>query len=205
MTVDEMVKDISIRENPWPRPRTDQVMKFFTQELFIRFNSPDDEVADRADEDWEAAIREYRDYLDGFRDQMPTQVKKLASLSLHDARVLALEEPIEPFFSVPSLNSPLWYGCAILSVKQGNEIVSLIYSLWDRMCKHPSEIPWPFSKQQTYWLYDEVDVAPTRHGLFVHRVLLSDGTVIEIRFASVLIHTISLRAERPSDGSRQIA
>jgi len=31
-------------------------MKFFTPELFVRFNSADD-VGDRADEEWEAAIR----------------------------------------------------------------------------------------------------------------------------------------------------
>jgi len=33
-------------------------MRFFTPELFIRFNSPDDMEADRADADWEAAILE---------------------------------------------------------------------------------------------------------------------------------------------------
>jgi hypothetical protein len=181
------------------------VLKFFTPELFIPFNSPDDEVADRADEAWEAAIREYRGHLDGLRDQMPAQVKKLASLCLHDAEVLAFEQPIEPFFPVPSGHFPLWSGFAILSVKQGDEVVSLIYSLWDRIRRHPSEKPWPFSRQRTHWLYDEVDIVPSRPGLFLHRVLLSDGTVMEIPFASALIHIIPLRAEHPGDESRQIA
>ena len=36
---------------------TDPIMKFFTPELYLRFNSPDDQVADRADVDGEAAIR----------------------------------------------------------------------------------------------------------------------------------------------------
>src|SRR5271165_3957990 len=48
---------------PQTEKRSEPVMKFFTPELFIKFNSPDDVVADRADEDWEAAIREYRSHL----------------------------------------------------------------------------------------------------------------------------------------------
>ena len=58
---------------------SEQVMKFFTPELFIRFNSTDDEKADRADEDWEAAIGAYRHHLDCLREQMPSQVNKLAA------------------------------------------------------------------------------------------------------------------------------
>ena len=32
-------------------------MKFFTPELYLRSNSPDDVVADQADQAWEEAIR----------------------------------------------------------------------------------------------------------------------------------------------------
>ena len=76
------------------KPQTEKpsepVMKFFTPELFIKFNSPDDVVADRADEDWEAAIREYRSHLEGLRDQMPSQVKELAGLSAARRRASGL-------------------------------------------------------------------------------------------------------------------
>jgi len=86
-------------------------MRFFTPELYVKFNSPDDVEANRADEDWEAAIREY----------------------------------------------------------------------------------------------DEVDVASIGLRTFLHRVLLSDGTVIEIPFVSVMIHSFPLQEGRQTDASRQIA
>src|SRR3954467_10228942 len=109
-------------------------MKFFTPELFLKFNSSDHEVADRADEEWEEAIGAYRKHLDGLSDQMPSQVKQLANLCLHDAELLAWEQPIEAFFEL----LPFRTGFAILSIRQGDEIVSLIYVLWDRVRKHPS-------------------------------------------------------------------
>ncbi len=136
---------------------------------------------------------------------MPAQVKKLAGLCLHDAELLAVEQPIEPFFPVPSEFFPLWSGFAILSVKLGDEIVSLIYVLWDRIRRHPSKETWPFSKLKTHWLYDEVDIVPFRRGMGLHRVLLSDGTVIEIPFVLALIRSIPLQEGRPADASRQIA
>jgi hypothetical protein len=185
---------------------SEQVMKFFTPELFIRFNSSDDEEADRADEEWEAAIRAYREHLDGLRNEMPSQVKKLAGLCLHDAELLACEQPIEPFFPLsPFEPFPFWSGFAILSIRQNDKIVSLIYVLWDRVRKYASSEEWPFSKLRTHWLYDEVDVSPNRRGMFLHRVLWSDGIVMEIPFLSTLIHSFPLEGGPESDPSRRIA
>ncbi len=187
------------------KPQTEkpfeQVMMFFKPELYMRFNSSDDKVADRADEDWEAAIAAYRQHLDGLRDQMPPSVKELANLCLHDAELLAWEQPIEPLFEL----LPFRTGFAILSMRQGDEIVSLIYVLWDRVRKHPSREDWPFSKLQTHWLFDEVDVSPNHRGMFLHRVLLSDGTIMEIPFLSALIHSFRLGDTPESNASRQIA
>jgi hypothetical protein len=180
-------------------------MRFFTPELYIEFNSADDDVADRADREWGAAIENYRRHLDGLRDQIPAQVCKLAGLCLHDAELLAIEEPMGPAFPVPLHPLSLGIGFAILSVRQGGEIVSLIYALWDQVRKHASKVPWPFSSQRMHWLYDEVDVAPSLQGRFFHRVLLSDGTVIEIPFVSALIHRIPLPEGHHGEASKQIA
>ena len=83
--------------------------------------------------------------------------------------------------------------------------LSLIYVLWDRTRTHQPQESWPFSTQRKHWLYDEVDVAPIRHGLFVHRVLLSDGTVLEIPFVSTLVHSFPLPEANRGDGPGQIA
>ena len=174
-------------------------MKFFTPELFVRFNSADDEG-------WEAAIRAYRAQLEGLRDQMPSQVRKLAGLCLHDAEVLACDQPIEPLFSFrPFEPFPIWSGLAILSIRQGDEISSLIYVLWDSVSHYPAGEGWPFSKARRHWLYDEVDVSPNHPGMFVHRVLLSDGTTMEIPFLSALIHSISLIDQPEVNAPKQIA
>jgi hypothetical protein len=75
---------------PQTEKSSEQVMKFFTLELLLRFNSSDDDEADRANDDWEAAVLAYRTHPDGLRDQMPEQVMQLAGLNLHDAEMLAI-------------------------------------------------------------------------------------------------------------------
>lgn len=171
------------------------VMRFFTPELFLRFNAPADDEADRADEDWEAAIRAYRAHLVGLRDRLPEPVKRLVGLDLHDAELLAVDQPIDP--AAPSA----FGGLAVLSVRQGDAVVSLIYTPCGRVRRHPPRGPWPFSGSRAHWLYDEVDVTSAHPDLFLHRVLLSDGSVLEIPFVSALVHSIPL----PAEVSKQIA
>ena len=139
-------------------------MRYFTQQLYRQFNSADDEEADRADAAWEAALEEYRRHREGLRDRMPFNVAKLADLNLHDAEILSCAEEIEPgapfFHDFPfPLPLPLWSAVAIVSVRVGSDIVSLIYCLWDRLREYPAPQDWPFSKLREHWLYDEVDVA----------------------------------------------
>jgi hypothetical protein len=184
----------------------ERVMRYFTPELVVRFNSPDDLEADRADAEWEAAMRAYREHLDGLRARMPKQVERLADLCLHDAEILAWESPIEPFFPVFENGSlPFPTGFVIFSVRQGHEIISLMYALAEPVCQYSSLDDWPFSSQRIHWLYDEIDVLADQPGVFIHRVLLSDGAVVEIRFLSVLVHCFALELGLEAEVSRQIA
>jgi hypothetical protein len=169
----------------------------------VRFNASDDEEADRANEAWEAALTEYRRHLDAIRDRTPSQIRKLAELCLHDGELLACEQAVEPQFPFPFepfAMPPYWSAMGIVGVKQGGEIASLIYLLWDRLREYPAPERWPFSKARTHWHYDEVDLAPDRRGSFLHRVLLSDGRVLEIRFVSVFVQNLSLSP--PVEGIR---
>lgn len=187
---------------------TDSTMRFFTPELYVRFNSADEDEADEADEAWENAIGDYRQYLDQIRDQMPSQVRMLSDLNLHDVELLAIEQvalPAASFSAEASRQLHFWSALAIVSVKQDSKVVSLIYGLWDRLREHPACYPWPFSKSQTHWLYDEVDIAAQQPGKFLHRVLLSDGRVLEIPFLSVVMHNASLSPQSPTVISQQIA
>jgi hypothetical protein len=171
-------------------------MRFFTPELLIRFNSSNDRVADRADAAWEKAIRDYRSHLAGLRDLMPPQVKKLSELSLHDAEVLASEEDSEPsgkpLYRIPFKLSPGGFPLAMVGVRQESKIVFLIYRLAGVVRNHQAKGSWPFSKQRLHWLYDEIDVAQSAPENYLHRVLFSDGTVLEIPFQDVSLECLQL-------------
>jgi hypothetical protein len=169
-------------------------MRFFTPELYLRFNSSDDEIADRANEEWEAALEEYQRHLNSIRDRMPSQVRKVTEFSLHDAEVLGLEKDHQPLdaFAEAHWPGPLWSALAILSLKQDRTVRSLIYTLWDGVREHPARDDWPFSRARKHWLYDEVDVAADHRGAYLHRILFSDGSVVEIPFASVIAFHVNL-------------
>ena len=78
---------------------SEPTMRFFTPELYVQFNSSNDEEADRGQEAWEAAIQAYGRHLDGIRAKMPSQVRTVSELCLHDAEVLAFEQDVhaEPY------------------------------------------------------------------------------------------------------------
>ena len=172
----------------------DQTMRFFTPELYRQFNSSDDEVADRADAAWEKALADYDKHFTGIKDRLPSLVKSLAELRLHDAEVVA---PIEEIASggsgpaaevPPTQQAPTWSAMAVMTLKHQGEFLTLIYSLWDRIRQDSPPPDWPFSQHPVYWLYDELDLSPDSNWPIIHRVLFSDGSVIEIPFQSVAIH-----------------
>lgn len=171
-----------------------QVMRFFTPELYRLFNSADDEEANRADELWEQAIQEYQKHLDSLRDRLPTPVRKLSDLNFHDAEILGGEEQHQSTLFGPEKywSVPAWTMTWILTLRQGEIIHTLIYSLWDEVREYSGEADWPFSKSRRHWLYDELDVHPDRFGMFLHRILWSDGSILEIPFAGILTSSVSL-------------
>ena len=171
-------------------------MKYFTPELYVRFNSSDEKVADRADREWEKAIVKYEQYLDGVRDRLPAQVQKLSRLYNHDARILSRVEEVQPNRSFPFPDLPfripvVWSAIAIVTLKTDESLRSLFYSLWDHTRVRPFEGTWPFSKDAEHWMYDELDFDLDYPG-GLHRILLSSGTELEIPFTSVVVHEFSL-------------
>lgn len=186
-------------------------MKFFTPQLYLQFNSPDDQEADRADQAWEAAIQAYHRHLETIRDRMPSQVAKLASLELHDAEILSHVEEVQAGGPLGDaglpwpMPIPIWSALAIVSVRHEGEILSLIYCLWDHVRTNPVPESWPFSKLKEHWLYDEVDLVSERRGPFLHRILLSSGIELEIPFTTVVIHRLTLPKEIAEEATRQSA
>jgi hypothetical protein len=199
-------RDIHSMKHPIEKP-SDRIMRFFTPELYVQFNSADDDVADRANEAWEKALEAYRIHLAGIRDRMPTHVRNVSELCLHDAEVLGFEQESQACFPFPEPlgTTPHWSALAIVSLKQDDTIRSLYYVLWDRVRQYPPPKNWPFSKLQKHWLYDEMDVTANQRALLLHRVLFSDGSIAEIPFISVVASSVTLPSGNENRVAKRIA
>lgn len=150
-------------------------MKYFTPELYLRFNSKDRSVVSKAHTEWEAAIEDYRNHLGTIGPQLVPNVRKLAkSLCLHDAHYLGLRHP-----RIPHLHHPI----AVLASQNEATIFLLVYTLAKEPQIHEAKANWRFSKKQVHWLYDEFDI--DSQGNQQHEVLLSNGKIITLRFRDV--------------------
>ena len=149
-------------------------MKFFTPELYVRFNSDVASVANRADADWERALAAYRKHLRSIRLKLPASVACLANDScLHDAEYLGFSK-----MTMPAMTGDV----AMIAVRKDGAVNFLVYVLDDEpMVTRPLEAD-VFDVSQPHWLYDEVAVAGD--GVFQHDILLSDGRVLSVRFTA---------------------
>lgn len=166
------------------------MLQFFTPDLYRRFNSPDDAIADRADADWELAIIAYKASLSPYLETMNDRVRTLAEgRSFHDAKLLSIREAaLDPRSSLPPI--------ALVSVADGGTITELVYILGGPFETTPPEADWPFSPSRVHWLYDEIQVRHPHPGLspFLHAILLSDGRILSIPFVDVIIHSYAYPA-----------
>lgn len=161
-------------------------MRFFTPELFLRVNSADDETADAAHEEWERVSDAYRLHLKKVLRGAPRGVAELAQACYHDASVrgpLSDVTPISPppiTAHGPAFKEPL--APATLTLTIDDRSAALAYLLWDAVRVSPPVHGWADHKDSRLWLYDEVDEVWAPFGMYVHRVLLSSGEVLEFPF-----------------------
>jgi hypothetical protein len=152
-------------------------MKHFTLELYLRFNSPNRAEVANAHDEWEEAIRSYRQYLKKISPKMTATVRALAdSLCLHDAHYLGIA--VVP---VPDDGKSL----AVLLTREDSMRIFLVYFLAEQPLTQQVSGSWPYSKEQVHWLYDEFDV--DEGGVQQHEVLLSNGQLVTLRFHDMQI------------------
>lgn len=161
-------------------------MRFFTPDLYRRFNSSNDAVADRANADWDKALEAYRIHLGRLQKKMPQSVKELSTLALHDAEI------VTRFEKGPRAASPFWLGYSAIILRQNGNLLALIYFLWNEVEERESISDWPFDRTKVHWLYDEIDTASESQHLFLHRILLSDGRVLQIPFVTAHFHEFTV-------------
>ena len=149
-------------------------MRFFTPDRYIRFNSDIPSVADAADEEWEAAVREYRQHIGAIRNRLPIGAREFAEkTSLHDALYLGYLKT-----AVPQSAGEL----AVVTVDVGEDILLLIYVLADEPLLGPRIPGEVFHDDPVQWLYDEFDLLDD--GTCIHEVLLSNGRVLTLPFVA---------------------
>src|SRR4051794_26212152 len=71
-----------------PAKPNDTRLKFFTRELYSKFCSEEDAIANDADEEWEEAIEAYKRHLRRIEKRLPKGARALEKISLHDAYLI---------------------------------------------------------------------------------------------------------------------
>jgi hypothetical protein len=180
-------------------------MKFFTPDLYVRFNSRDEDAALEAHEEWERRIKRYQRRYKKIEPQLPPMLRKFHDEQcLHDADVFAP--------ALLSGNAP-WKPPEVVIVAQQintlfpefvNTLAILQYTITtDPVIEVPvqSEV---FNRVQPIWLYEEVDVVEP--GIFSHEILISDGRVIKLLFRDFNYHIARLclpaAAQAPTEPKR---
>ena len=169
-------------------PMPDYEMKFFTPDLYMRYNSLDEKISAEADAEWEQAIENYQRHLHAM--PLTENVKKLSKQCFHDA--LFLDKTMHPVRFASQ-----FVEVTTLLLRQSDRLIQLIYS-----GKEPVSIDhspeWNLWESAKRWLYDEIDIAENDPRMFLHRILWSDGNVLTIPFADVSHVSVPLHHQNPS-------
>lgn len=152
-------------------------MKYFTPDLYVRMQSRDSDLADRADDDWDRAVKAYASRREFFRAKAPESVKYLADcLNLHDAEF------------VDMLESP---ECVLILAREYRTLYMLDYhptAAVETSAPYDSPVFTPYGAR---FLYDEIDVECPRN--YSHAILLTDGRVLRVRFDRVEVYELHPR------------
>jgi hypothetical protein len=176
-------------------------MNYFTQGLYARCNAGDEAIAEAAQAEWETAIERYHRDLAAIRDRLTDNVRQLAEeICLHDYEILSCQSEPDVAESQSAGREPRNQSLIMKLADQGHR-VGLTYQTSGPIEQTSPIGGWPFSTGKVYWLYDEIDLDPTRGDSspgFVHRVFLSNGSERTIPFRSVSIETAPRVRVEPS-------
>jgi Protein of unknown function (DUF4085) len=146
------------------------VMRYFTPELYIRGNSPDDAVVHGVEEDWEQAIRRYNRRWNKIKSAFPDEVRRFDEdqICLHDAERLQMGQTGDRFVMVLQTEPP---SC---------NLVILTFTLRGAPEVATEILPENLRGPVPYWLYEEFDLDRQKRCVF--EVFFSNGWFIKLRF-----------------------
>jgi hypothetical protein len=177
-------------------------MKYFTPELYIQGNSPDEDVVDRAVEEWERANKRYLRRYKKIKGLLPESFCKFHDeCCLHDADVFG-----PAWLSMQTL--PWGFRDLVIVAQNVNTLFAehlntLMFLQYALSAEPVIERPGPetfFHKGQAIWLYDEVDVLEP--GVFLHEIFIRDGRVVKLRFRDFRYHIGLAEGDAENDDFR---
>jgi hypothetical protein len=183
------------------------MMKYFSPELYLAFNSPDEAEADRAEAQWFEREARYKQRRDELEPYLTHDIRKLSRMCLYGGEVVTTQSGVAA--PPPVADGTLPPACLLhtLSVKQGRDVTNLFYILSDELTSSPPPAGWrPRASGPQVWMYDEVDMLPgvgkrTPSGRYVHRILFNSGEVVTIPFTGVMISEFKLPRESQTKGA----
>jgi hypothetical protein len=145
-------------------------MKYFTPELYLRGNSPDEAIVAGIEEEWERAIRRYRRRLARIQRTFPKQwhTFRKQHIRLHDAQVLGITRQADTLVFLLQPEAP------------SDAMVILRFTLNGELEIDPAALPGRQGRQPVTWMYEEFDL--DRRGRCMVEVLLSNGWVVKAPF-----------------------
>jgi hypothetical protein len=163
-------------------------MKYFPPERYLALgNLRERQAFLAAHDDWERAIKGYKDRLRKIRSDLPAALRQMVeSIYLHDARVLDMWHGQRSRFTI-----------TLHPESDPSRLVVLVYSLKEPPTIDQDALPTEARSTPVAWLYDELDVErPNSHRtkpldrrplLYTHNILLSNGWEVRLRFRQVTI------------------
>jgi hypothetical protein len=168
---EETARGALVLRDGQPDPKGQETpMKYFTPELYIRGNSPDEDVVDGVEEEWERAIRRYRRRWGKIKAALPEGVRRFHDerICLHDARLLRLGREGDRFIMVLETEPP------------ARDLAILTFTLTAPPTVVPDALPEDLRGSEPYWLYEEFDLDERKRCCF--EVFFNNGWLIKLQF-----------------------
>lgn len=168
-------------------------MNFFTQALYHRTQSDDEDIADIASEEWELTNERYEEHLRALAPQMPPGVCELNALLLHDARLQELAQQDDRLLMVLHKDIP------------PRDVVLLTYDLVAQPAFEPfAPVPRVWS-QPTLFQFDEISATQQDAAtIWEQAIVFANGWLLRLRFRDVRVE-LARPLEFPGEGVRALA
>jgi hypothetical protein len=145
-------------------------MKYFTPELLSHLQSADDDLFEKAHDDWERAIVRSERRWKNIRAAFPAAVQRFNddSVCLHDADLLSIGQERDRLVIVVQPEPP------------ARTLVVLTFTLDGEPVIDPTALPGREGVTRPSWMYEEWDLDRQKRCLF--EVLFTNGWSVKLRF-----------------------